>query len=228
MKYPVFLFWAFLFSSCTAQNAPKQIVAEEFQKGMIAGNIQLLDVRTAGEYQSGHLKNALLADWNNESQFKDRIQYLDKKKAVYVYCLSGARSSAAADWLQQQGYTHVVSLKGGINAWKQANKPIEGTSNIPQMTIEAYQAAVSGNETVLVDFGADWCPPCKKMDPVLEQLKTEKKGAFKFIRVDGGVHTNVMKAMNVEALPVFLIYKNGKIVWRKQGVVSLDELSSHL
>ncbi len=228
MKYPVFLFLAFLFYSCAAQNAPKQIVAEEFHKGMIAGNIQLLDVRTAGEYQSGHLKNALLADWNNEAQFQDRIQYLDKKKAVYVYCLSGARSSAAADWLHQQGYTHVVSLQGGINAWKQANKTVEGASNIPQMTMEEYQAAVSGNETVLVDFGADWCPPCKKMEPVLEQLKTEKKDAFKFIRVDGGVHTNVMKAMNVEALPVFLIYKNGKIVWRKQGIVSLDELSSHL
>jgi rhodanese-related sulfurtransferase len=228
MKYPVFLFFAFLFSSCAAQNAPKQIFADEFEKGIVAGNIQLLDVRTAGEYQSGHLKNALLADWNNEAQFKDRTQYLDKKKAVYVYCLSGARSSAAADWLLQQGYTNVVSLKGGMNAWKQANKTVEGASNIPQMTIEAYQATVSGNETVLVDFGADWCPPCKKMEPVLEQLKTEKKGQFKFVRVDGGVHTRVMKAMDVEALPVFIIYKNGKIVWRKQGIVSLEELKANL
>jgi rhodanese-related sulfurtransferase len=228
MKYPVFLFFVFLFSSCAAQNAPKQIVADEFEKGIVSGNIQLLDVRTTAEYQSGHIKNALLADWNNEVQFKDRTQHLYKSKPVYVYCLSGARSSAAANWLQQQGYTNVVSLKGGINAWKQTNKAVEGALDIPQMTIEEYQAAISGNETILVDFGADWCPPCKKMEPVLEQLKTEKKDAFKFIRVDGGVHTNVMKAMNVEALPVFIIYKNGKLVWRKQGITTLDELSSHL
>lgn len=228
MKYRIFLFFTLIFSACTAQKTPTQITADEFDKGIVAGNIQLLDVRTAREYQSGHLKNALLADWNNESQFKDRAQHLDKNKPVYVYCLSGARSSAAADWLQQQGYTNVVSLKGGINAWKQANKPVEGAPDIPQMTLEAYNAAIPTNETVLVDFGAEWCPPCKKMEPVLEQLKTEKKDKFKFIRIDGGVHTNVMKAMDVEALPVFIIYKNGKIVWRKQGIVSLDELKVNL
>jgi rhodanese-related sulfurtransferase len=228
MKYCIFLFFTFVFSACTAQNKPKQVTADEFDKGIVAGNIQLLDVRTAREYQGGHLKNALLADWNNEAQFKDRTQHLDKNKPVYVYCLSGARSSAAADWLQQQGYTNVLSLKGGINAWKQASKPVEGAPDIPQMTLEAYNAAIPVNETVLVDFGAEWCPPCKKMDPVLEQLKAEKKDQFKFIRIDGGVHTNVMKAMDVDALPVFIIYKNGKIVWRKQGIVSLDELKANL
>jgi rhodanese-related sulfurtransferase len=219
--------YTFLFIACSAQQGSKQITAGEFDKGIAAGNIQLLDVRTAGEYKTGHLKNALLADWNNESQFKDRTQHLDKKKPVYVYCLSGARSSAAAEWLQQQGYT-AVSLKGGINAWKQANKPVEGASNIPQMTLEEYQASIPLTETVLVDFGADWCPPCKKMEPVLEQLKTEKKDQFKFIRIDGGVHTNVMKAMNVDALPVFIIYKNGKEIWRKQGMATLEEFTSRL
>jgi rhodanese-related sulfurtransferase len=228
MKYCIFLFFTFMFSSCAAQTTPRQLTADEFDKGINAGNIQLLDVRTAREYQGGHLKNALLADWNNEAQFKDRTQHLDKDKPVYVYCLSGARSSAAADWLQQQGYSNVVSLKGGISAWKQASKPVEGAPDTPQMALQAYNASIPHNETVLVDFGAEWCPPCKKMEPVLEQLKAEKKGAFKLIKVDGGIHTNVMKAMDVDALPVFIIYKKGKIVWRKQGIVSLDELKANL
>jgi rhodanese-related sulfurtransferase len=54
-----------------------------------------LDVRTAAEYQSGYLKNALLANWNDETEFKERIIALNKNKPVYTYCLSGARSHVA-------------------------------------------------------------------------------------------------------------------------------------
>src|ERR1700710_591440 len=74
---------------------------DEFEKGLSAPQIQLLDVRTAGEYQNAHIKNSLQADWVNFDQFKDRVQYLDKNKPVMVYCASGGRSSKAAEWLRQ-------------------------------------------------------------------------------------------------------------------------------
>jgi thiol-disulfide isomerase/thioredoxin len=50
-----------------------------------------------------------------------------------------------------------------MNAWKKENKPVEGMSNIPQMTIEQYWANIPKDKTTLVDFGASWCPPCIKM-----------------------------------------------------------------
>jgi rhodanese-related sulfurtransferase len=206
----------------------KQLTADEFEKAVQTANIQVLDVRTAGEYQTGHLKHALLADWNNTEQFKDRTQHLDKTKPLYVYCLSGGRSAAAAKWLQEQGYANVYSLKGGINAWKQGNKMVEGMANIKQMSMDEYKALIKGEDTYLVDFGAEWCPPCKKMEPVLETLKKEVGSKFKMVRVDGGIHTNVMKELNVEALPVFIIYKKGKEVWRKQGVTAIEEFKTNL
>jgi rhodanese-related sulfurtransferase len=220
---------AFVLAFCrlNAQEV-KQLSADEFEKASNTENIQVLDVRTAGEYQTGHLKHALLADWNNPEQFKDRTQYLDKTKPVYVYCLSGGRSAAAAQWLQQQGYNSVYSLKGGINAWKQANKTVEGMVAVKQMSLDEYNALINGNDTYLVDFGADWCPPCKKMEPVLETLKKQAGTNFKLIRVDGGVHTNVMKALKVDALPVFIIYKKGKETWRKQGIVTVEEFTANL
>jgi rhodanese-related sulfurtransferase len=216
-------------SSCnSAAQEVKQLTASEFEKGMHGENIQLLDVRTTGEYQSGHLKHALQADWNNAEQFKDRTQHLDKSKPIYVYCLSGGRSAAAAKWLQQQGYDNVYSLKGGINAWKQGNKEVEGLADIKQMSIEEYKALVKGEETYLVDFGAEWCPPCKKMEPVLETLKKEAGSKFRLIKIDGGIHTDVMKELHVEALPVFIIYKKGKEVWRKQGITAIEEFKTNL
>ncbi|MEJ7672855.1 MAG: rhodanese-like domain-containing protein [Chitinophagaceae bacterium] len=74
-----------------------------------AKNIQLLDVRTTDEYQSGHLKDAFLTDWMNQADFTKKVQLLDKSKPVYTYCLIGGRSGEAAKGLIKNGYT-VYSL----------------------------------------------------------------------------------------------------------------------
>ena len=190
--------------------------------------MQLLDVRTAGEYQTGHIKNALQADWTQNKQFVDRIQYVDKDKPVYIYCLVGGRSAAAADWMRKNGFKNVVELTGGINAWKNASKPLEGKSNETQLTVEQYWASIPKDKTTLVDFGATWCPPCVKMNPVLDELQNNKELNFLLVKVDAGIHTDVMKALNVEPIPVFIVYKEGKEVWRKQGVVSKEELLTQL
>jgi rhodanese-related sulfurtransferase len=218
----------FILFGCNAQTKTGSANAEEFEKGIAEKNIQVLDVRTAGEYNSGHIKKALLADWNNTEQFTERIKYVDKNKPVYVYCLAGGRSAAAADWMKKNGFSTVINLEGGINAWKRNNKPLEGVSNEKQFTLEEYKAMIPADSVVLVDFGAAWCPPCVKMEPVLQELIKEKGTAFKFVRIDGGLHTDVMKAMNVEALPVFIIYKNGKEIWRKQGVAEKQEFLQQL
>lgn len=84
----------------------------------------LVDVRTAGEYEQGHLANALLIDiYSND--FKSRLSKLDKSKPVFVYCKAGSRSGSAVDVLLEMGFKEIYDLSGGIIAWRQANKPIE-------------------------------------------------------------------------------------------------------
>jgi thioredoxin len=224
-KYSIIILSLFFFS-CHAQN--KQLLAvDEFEKGMVKDAAQLLDVRTVGEFNGGHLQNALWADWNNETEFDRRTSFIDKKKPVYVYCLSGGRSAAAASKMRKQGY-NVYELKGGINAWKASNKNIVGQSTEKQMTIDEYNAGIANNTTVLVDFGATWCPPCKTMEPIIEKLQKKYAGKFALLKVDGGKDDNLLKKYNVIALPVFIVYKNGKEVWRKDGVVSETELETIL
>ncbi|HNL65653.1 MAG TPA: rhodanese-like domain-containing protein, partial [Ferruginibacter sp.] len=120
------LFLSVLLSSCLAQ--PKtSLNAEEFEKQLNATpNAQVLDVRTQDEYLSGHLKNALLADWTDPNEFQRRIAFIDKHKPLFVYCLSGGRSAAAAARLRKMGYENVYELRGGTNAWRAAGKPLEG------------------------------------------------------------------------------------------------------
>ncbi len=229
MRNVYFLFLFFAFVSCKAQTDNfTSLSPEEFEKSLTKKNIQLLDVRTAGEFKAGHIKNALQADWTQNKQFIERIQYVDKDKPVYVYCLVGARSAAAADWMRKNGFSKVIELNGGINAWKSAGKQLEGSTHVPQMTVEQYWESISKTRTTLVDFGASWCPPCLKMNPVIEDLQNNKALKFLLVKIDASIHADVMKALNVEPIPLFIIYKEGKEVWRKQGVVTKEELLAQL
>jgi rhodanese-related sulfurtransferase len=112
-----------LLLSCKAQNK-NVIEVIAFEKAVSQKNIQLVDIRTLVEYNKGHIKNALLINWNEQEAFKKGIALLDKNKEIYIYCQAGGRSSAANTWLQKEGFKKVFELKGGINSWIKAQKVI--------------------------------------------------------------------------------------------------------
>ena len=84
----------------------------------------VLDVRDAAEYKSGHITNARNVP---ESELDARQKELEKVKAkpIIVSCGRGNRSAAIAAKLRKLGFAEVVSLRGGIAAWQQANMPLE-------------------------------------------------------------------------------------------------------
>lgn len=220
----------FLFAGTLCAQTPNktELSPDAFQQQIAQKDVQVLDVRTPGEYQKGHIANSLQADWNDRPQFIDRVAALDKTKPVYVYCLAGGRSAAAAEWMRANGYATVVGLKGGINAWKSADKPLEGVMAVKAVSLNEYQALVNRQGWILVDFGAVWCPPCKKMQPVIDQLIKEAGSALTLVNMDGGSQTELMKALKVEGLPTFILYKNGQEKWRKQGITTLEEFKQQL
>jgi thiol-disulfide isomerase/thioredoxin len=61
-------------------------------------------------------------------------------------------------------------------SWKLEGKPVEAVDTKTQLTIDQYKELSKSKDIVLVDFGAEWCPPCKKMEPVLQQLQKELNG----------------------------------------------------
>lgn len=229
MKFTLLSYLLLIIASCSAQtDSVHHLNAESFEKSIQNKNIQILDVRTEGEFKSGHIKNALLINWNDKSQFQDRVQYISKDEPVYIYCLSGARSAAAASWMREKGYKKVVELEGGINAWKKAGLPVEGIREEKQMSFEEYRAAIPDNETVLVDIGAPWCPPCKTMEPVIKELQHNPALHFKLLKIDADTQTEILKKLEIDPIPVFIIYKAGKEIWRREGVISKEELSAQL
>lgn len=195
------------------------IDAIKFSHAIANKDAQILDVRTADEYQSGHIANALQANWLDAKEFKSRTLHLDKTKTIYIYCQSGGRSASAQKALIQAGY-QVVNLEGGMSNWRMQQMPVEGAGNAVQMRVADFEKLIQSNEYVLVDIGAIWCPPCRKMQPVMDALKQTPPKPFYFLEVDGGQDMEVMKWVNADDLPTFILYKNGKEVWRKVGVTA--------
>lgn len=78
----------------------------------------ILDVRTEDEFESGYIKNALNLDIRGGSEFISSIEELDKSKAYFVYCRSGARSGQACQLMEQMGFEQVYNLEGGVLAWE--------------------------------------------------------------------------------------------------------------
>ncbi len=87
-----------------------------------------VDVREDGEYRQDHAVGAVhLGKGIIERDIETKIP--DKHASIVLYCGGGFRSVLAADNLQKMGYTNVVSMDGGIRAWREAGYPVEkGTS----------------------------------------------------------------------------------------------------
>jgi len=81
-----------------------------------------LDVRTPGEYQSGHVPHAKLIPVQT---LANRLNEVPKDKNIIVYCESGVRAARAAEILVSHGYTHVKSMKASMRGWRSSGLPVE-------------------------------------------------------------------------------------------------------
>jgi len=126
MKRLSSLAFALLLASvaCTQAQQDSILPVADFEKQVAATKEKVvLDVRTPDEYNRGHLPDAKLMNVN-DGNFKQQLSTLQKDKPVYVYCAAGVRSNKAAKIMRQEGFTQVFELKGGLQAWQAAGKPV--------------------------------------------------------------------------------------------------------
>jgi rhodanese-related sulfurtransferase len=98
---------------------------EVFNQELNTGGYALIDVRTADEFNAGHLINAKQADFNNSQEFSKYLATLDKNGKYLIYCRTGIRSAKAMQLMQDKGFTSVHDLTGGYSAWVSVNLPTE-------------------------------------------------------------------------------------------------------
>jgi thioredoxin len=229
-----FLLW-FLFTACdhtSSQAGEEQTVlpASTFdQKLHELKEVQLVDVRTPEEFNGGYIKGAVNMNFNADD-FAANIERLDKEKPVMVYCKAGGRSARAAEQLKKAGFKKIYDLDGGIMAWENAKLPLENQAPVSptanRFTPGDFDLLLSGKELMLVDFYANWCEPCKRMEPVLQKLAETYKGKVEIVRINVDEAVDLSKKINIEGLPVVCTYKKGTEVKRVRGEQTEKDLDA--
>jgi rhodanese-related sulfurtransferase len=128
MKYKLLSLICFVVLSTSCQTTSKdstvKVINNEELKSLLKNDdVQFVDVRTEAEFNENHIKGSKNIVY--DSGFGQKIDQLDKDKPVAVYCRSGRRSAASASILEQNGFTKIYNLDGGILKWMKEGNEVE-------------------------------------------------------------------------------------------------------
>lgn len=210
------------------QGSIQLITADAFQAKLKENtSAQIIDVRTPEEFSGGHLEHALNINIY-DSNFDQQVQSFDKNRPVFVYCKAGGRSADAASRMTKAGFTKVYDLQGGFMAWSAAGLPATVAESVVEekFTIQDYEHAIAGDKPILIDYYAPWCGPCKKMEPILDELKREYADRVDIVRINVDEASTLVKREKIENIPVVTTVKNGKEINRVNGFQDKEALRS--
>jgi thioredoxin 1 len=94
--------------------------------------------------------------------------------------------------------------------------------------MESFQDLIKSEKPVLVDFYADWCGPCKAMNPIIKEVAKAVEGKARVIKVDIDKSVQAAQVYNVHAVPTFIVFKKGNILWRHSGMIDKKSLMNIL
>ncbi len=82
-----------------------------------------------------------------------------------------------------------------------------------------FNELIHAEKPVLVDFFAKWCGPCQMMAPLLNEIKQEIGDSASIVKVDIDRNQDAANAYQVQSVPTFILFKNGKVMWRQTGAI---------
>lgn len=96
------------------------------------------------------------------------------------------------------------------------------------MTTNDFYSLIAQNDLTLVDFYATWCGPCKAMDPIIDRLSAilNKRATIIRIDIDLKEHREIVARYNIVAVPTFVLFRDGEIVWRESGVMPIERIEN--
>ncbi len=98
-----------------------------------------------------------------------------------------------------------------------------------EITVENFESEViKSNKPVLVDFGADWCAPCKMIEPILSEIAQEYSDKIKVGKVDVDKFPAIAARFSIRSIPTLFFFKNGEIINQMIGFMSKRDLKDKI
>ena len=94
--------------------------------------------------------------------------------------------------------------------------------------MENFNDIINGNQLTLVEFFATWCGPCKQIHTMLEQLKASEGENLRIIKLDVDKNEALASAYRIQSVPTLMLFRNGELLWRQSGAMSLADLKALL
>lgn len=91
-----------------------------------------------------------------------------------------------------------------------------------------YQSLISGSKVVLVEFYASWCPHCRRMMPIVDDIKELLGNRVPVYQFDIDENESLADRMGADTVPTFIIYRDGEEVWRYSGEIDGNALYSKI
>ncbi len=91
-----------------------------------------------------------------------------------------------------------------------------------------YNDLINSGKTVLIEFFASWCPHCQRMMPIVQQIRELLEGKVGVYQFDIDEYKELAEENRVESIPTFIVYKDGKEMWRQSGEMAADVLLSKI
>ncbi|MDF1488257.1 thioredoxin [Tessaracoccus caeni] len=93
------------------------------------------------------------------------------------------------------------------------------------LTSADFASTIDGNDVVLIDFWAEWCPPCKRFGPIYEDASGRHEGVV-FGKVDTEDARDLAAALEIQSIPTIMAFRDGQMVFRQAGLLSGKQLDS--
>ncbi|MBL0303504.1 MAG: hypothetical protein IPQ23_17695 [Cytophagaceae bacterium] len=231
-KYVLILVFSLTFGASFSQDLFSKKSAQEFEKLLKSSpEATLIDLRTPKEFSMAHIKKSINADFmmnEFEEYFTSRFP---KKTTLFLYSQAEEDALNAAQYLSEIGYKGIVVLAGGFEKWVTGSKPY--VSKDPNFSatkifpLDIYFKKIRENKYVLVSYFTEDCAPCKTMIPTLYNIDNQRTDLTVF-RIDNDYNQTLKRRYDIQTTPTFVLYRDGRQVWRDTGFQTEDQLLSRL
>ncbi len=89
-----------------------------------------------------------------------------------------------------------------------------------------FRHIIKSDRPVLVDFYADWCQPCKQVQPILQEVKSEFRENIRILKVNVDKNPLIASQFRVKSIPTLILFKAGNVKWTGEGVHGVLELTN--